>query len=211
MGLLDDSYTIVVTGAKGSGKTDFGFYLLEEYHKRKWDVCFMPFHEVPHKLLPPWIHQTDPTQPELIEGTVYLLDDFHLVHHARTGYKVEQINANKIMSIARHREMKFIIITQITRQLDIAEIYDVDIHFLRKPALGHVKAERQEVKSRTRAAQRYFAKRMKEGADFHKLVYYYTMEREGYIEDIPEPKFWSEELSTYLRGVKRQSRRVKAS
>ena len=208
MGLLDDAYIIVTTGAKGSGKTDFGFWLLEEYHKREWKTCFMPYQEVPHKLLPPWIKQTDPMEPELEEGTVYLLDDFHLVHHARTGWDPDQINANKIMSIARHWEMKFIITTQITRQLDIANIFDVDIHFLRRPALGHVKAERQEVKGRVRTAHRYFNKRMKEGVDFHTLVYYFTMDGEGFIEDIPEPSFWSEELSTYLRGVKRNTRKA---
>ena len=209
--MLDDAYVIVVTGAKNAGKTAFGYYLLQVYHERKWRVCTMPYKKIPSKLLPPWIEQTDPMQPELQEGTVYLLDDFHLAHHARTGYRSEQMSCNKIMSIARHLEMKFIITTQITRQLDIANIWDIDIHFLRKPALGHVKAERQDVQSRARTAQRYFQRQMKEGADPQTLVYFFTTDEEGSIEDIPLPEFWTEDLSTYLRGIKRRRRRIEVT
>lgn len=210
MPLLDNSYIILITGAKDAGKTAFAHLLGEKAHSRGWNVCILPYKQIPPKLLPSWMKQQSPRKPKLTAKTVYILDDFHLIHHARTTWRKEQISANRIMSIARHLDLKFIITTQITKQLDVSNIYDIDIHFLRKPATGHLKAERVEVRPRVRTATNYFIKKMKAGVDPKTICYYFTLEDEGSIEEIPLPTIWSDDLSKYLSGLKRR-RTVKVS
>lgn len=200
--LLGHPSVSVIIGGRGSGKTSFAFLALEQYHPYMRTVV-MPFRKIDPKLLPDWIEQEDPNDPVFYQHSIVVLDDIHLVHHARDWYSDESKFLDKLISISRHEDISFVLISQMSRRIDINAIGDIDNLIIKKPSIMHSRFERPEMRKELKELKQPFEEMKRRGFNIKKTAYILGEDYQGMLVDIPLPSFWTPELSVYLSNVRR--------
>lgn len=110
---------IFLSGAKGSGKTAFAFWLAEEIYKSVFNMHFAYVGvKIKEGLLPKWCkNYVDLNQVPF--HSFAIVDEMALQFNARRYQTDKNINLTQLMAVSRHRHLSVILITQDPR---IAEV-----------------------------------------------------------------------------------------
>ncbi|MFH1500509.1 MAG: Hint domain-containing protein [archaeon] len=127
--LKKDSLIVLITGKRGSGKTALGFKFLELVSgKRK-------AYYLGKAKLPRFIKKVDDIK-EVRNDSVVLVDEAAITYSARSSMKKSNKILSELMTIARHKGLSLIIITQSCMPLKTKIITEKGVQSLGKLKMG---------------------------------------------------------------------------
>jgi len=185
----------LILGKRGSGKTAFGYKVLEEARDRNLAPHVMGLPKDKWHLLPNYIEPIeDPT--EMGDDSAVLMDESYQYMFAREhGTSFNKMMA-KLLGIVRQKNQLFMFTTHLARKLDVSAVYDSDNIVFREPSFLHARMERREIRDLIKDASEYFEK----SSNPVRSAYVVTP---GGIKkvNVELPSFWSEELSRAFADV----------
>lgn len=112
-------FLMLVSGARGSGKTCFGFWLLEEVHERNPNkrIAYVGV-KVKKGLLPSWIQNYTIEEYETLmkqnrlNGYLVLIDEAAIFFNARRYQKEANIQFGQTIAISRHKHISLLVLAQ---------------------------------------------------------------------------------------------------
>lgn len=108
--MLRSSMIMLIIGKRGSGKTSLGFKLLEFFHYNgKGRPCYAVGYS--KSQLPKWIRKVEAVE-HAPDNSVVLLDEGAIGYFSRDSMKQANKVLSKMMTVARHKNLTLIIITQ---------------------------------------------------------------------------------------------------
>lgn len=185
----------LVLGKRGSGKTAFGYRVLEEARDRNLTPHVIGLPKDKWRLLPDYIEPIeDPT--EMSDDSAVLMDESYQYMFAREhGTSFNKMMA-KLLGIVRQKNQLFMFATHLARKLDVSAVYDSDNIVFREPSFLHARMERREIRDLIGDASDFF----EEEPNPVKSAYVVTPDgAEGISVELPS--FWSEELSRAFADV----------
>ena len=180
---------VVITGARGSGKTALMIKILEDYHNKTGKVCYViGIPRVKQKLLPDWIRIIDDLE-QLPDGSMLGVDEAGIMY---TASSKKDTLLNFLAELARHKNIILIFANVNTTNIDIDIIRNIDIMIVREPSLLQVETERPAIRKLVAPAVQEFYKLTK--SERIKYAYLIKKDCKGMIKT-ELPTFWSDELS----------------
>jgi hypothetical protein len=195
--LIDSSLIMLITGKRGSGKTSLGMKLLEIFKNKSPRECYIVNYKKTR--LPGWMHKIDSVE-EAPNNSVVLIDEGAIGYFSRESMKEANRVLSKIMTLARHKNLTLIIITQNSAMIDLNVVRLADTLVFKEPSLLQARFERRALKDMFDKVTPFF-KRCEEP---NKNFYVWDDDFEGMLlYDLPG--FWTESISTSFRdfGKKR--------
>jgi len=183
----------LILGKRGSGKTAFGYRVLEEARPLTPYVMGLPKDK--WHLLPDYIEPIeDPS--EMSDDSAVLMDESYQYMFAREHETSFNKMMAKLLGIVRQKNQLFMFATHLARKLDVSAVYDSDNIVFREPSFLHARMERREIRDLIGDASDFF----EEEPDPVKSAYVVTP---GGAEEVNVelPSFWSEELSRAFADV----------
>ena len=146
--------------------------------------------------LPKWIKKVESIE-KAPDNSVVLIDEGAIGYFSRDSMKKANKNLSKLMTIARHKNLTLLIITQNSAMIDINVIRLADTLLFKEPSLLQSRFERKAIKDMFEKISPFF-----EGKeDAKKNFYVWDDDFEGLLSyDLPP--FWSEEISKSFKGQK---------
>ena len=143
----------LILGKRGSGKTAFGYKVLEEAESCGLTPHVMGLPEDKWHLLPDYIRPIeDPT--EIGDDSAVLMDESYQYMFAREhGTSFNKFMA-KLLGIVRQKNQLFMFATHLARKLDVSAVYDSDNIVFREPSFLHARMERREIRGSDRGCLR---------------------------------------------------------
>ncbi|MBT4604347.1 hypothetical protein HOC01_01790 [archaeon] len=177
----------IILGARGSGKSALGMFLLENFKaKTKKQTYAMGFQE---ESLPEYIKSVSHID-EIKNDSVILIDEGGIEFSSRNA----MTNANKLLSeillIARHKDLCVIFITQNSSNLEINAIRQADYLLLKPSSLLQKDFERKKIKDIYEEVQEDY----KIHKDTTGVLYIYADKFRGFATNTL-PTFWSDNVS----------------
>jgi len=183
--LKNTSLIMLIIGKRGSGKTALGFKLLELLSgKRK-------AYYLGKAKLPWWIKQVDDVN-KISNDSIILVDEAAIAYSARESMSKSNKFLSSLMSIARHKSLSLIIISQNSAMLELNILRLSDTLFFKEPSLLQTKFERKAIGDLFKKADDAFNKIKND--DKKKYSYVIDDEFEGLIT-FNLPEFWNEKIS----------------
>lgn len=211
VGLLGCPSVSLILGQRGSGKTAFGYRVLEDAHSRGLTAYVMGLPRDKWHLLPSWIEAIE-NPGEMEDDSAVLVDESYQYLFAREhGGSFNKLMA-KLLGIVRQKNQVFMFATHLARKLDVSMVYDSDNIVFREPSFLHARMERREIRDLMEDAFEFF----EEVSDPIKHAYVVTPGGARAV-DVDLPSFWSESLSCAFAdmsvledegGVSEKERRV---
>jgi len=185
----------LILGKRGSGKTAFGYRVLEEARDRNLTPHVMGLPKDKWYLLPEYIEPIeDPT--EMGDDSAVLMDESYQYMFAREhGTSFNKMMA-KLLGIVRQKNQLFMFATHLARKLDVSAVYDSDNIVFREPSFLHTRMERREIRDLIKNASEFF----KKSPNPVKSAYVITPSGIKKV-NVELPSFWSEELSRAFADV----------
>jgi hypothetical protein len=188
---LKSSLIILITGKRGSGKTALGMKLLEVFSNKSTRNCYIVGYRKTR--LPKWIHKI-----ENIEGapnnSVVLIDEGAVGYFSRESMKEANRVLSKMMTVARHKNLTLIIITQNSAMIDLNVVRLADTLIFKEPSLLQSRFERRALKDMFEKVAPLFKKHEEPDRNF----YVWDDDFEGMLMyDLPS--FWTPGISTSFR------------
>jgi hypothetical protein len=192
--VLDSSTIMLIIGKRGSGKTSLGMKLLELYHYKTTGTrqCFVVGYS--KTKLPRWIRKIDKVD-DAPENSVVLLDEGAIGYFSRDSMKQANKMLSKMMTIARHKNLTLIIITQNSAMIDVNVLRLADTLLFKEPSLLQSRFERKALRDMFEKVAPLF-----DGMeDAVKNFYVWDDDFEG-IVSYELPLFWSDLISKSFRN-----------
>ena len=189
--LYNQSLIILINGKRGSGKTAFGFYLLELLSQKTKRRCYILGYK---KISLPWFVKKIDEIEEINNNSILLVDEGSLAFSARESMKKGHVELTKIMAIARHKNLTLIVITQSSALVDLNIIRLTDTLIFKEPSLLQTKFERKAIKEMYEKVIPFFEDK-KAKAD---KCFIWDDEFQGLIS-FQLPTFWSSKISTSFK------------
>lgn len=191
--LISSSTIMLVLGKRGSGKTALGMKMLENFNKKSKRKCYaLGFEDTK---LPRWIKRVEDVE-QLSNNSIALLDEGARAFFSRESMKDSNKALSKIMTIARHKNISLVIITQNSGMIDLNVLRLADTLLLKEPSLLQSKFERKAMKDIYDKISPEFEK--------HKFrkdkVYVWDDDFEGLLS-FGLPDFWNNNISTSFRNA----------
>ena len=186
----------LILGKRGSGKSAFGYRVLEDAHERGYPCFVLGLPREKRALLPGWIEPVEDPR-ELRDDSAIFCDEAYMLWFARESMgKFNKLMA-KLVGITRQRNQLFMFATHLTRKLDVGIIYDADNLVFRQPSHLHSRFERSELHPMLKEADRFFR-----GLDDDPVRWAYVISERGTFRVRVElPSFWSDGLSRAFAAV----------
>ena len=199
---LHHPQVIIIVGHRGSGKTVTAHYILEQFHHKGRKCKFW----APSKIMrnpgkyfkggkPKWLELQHMRYPTISPGTVHLLDDVQLKHHAREWHK--NVTIDKIISMSRHKKATLIYTTQETFRVDKNIIGDMDVLIVKKPSIFGAKFERGELRKMMEDIRVKFEKLEASGKDARQYSFIMSDAYVGFVGPQELPSYWTSELGDW--------------
>jgi ABC-type phosphate transport system substrate-binding protein len=190
--LLKKSIIMLIIGKRGSGKTSLGMKLLEFFRYSGIRKCYVVGYA--STKLPAWMKKVESIE-KAPENAVVLIDEGAIGYFSRDSMKQANKMLSKIMTIARHKNLTVIIITQNSAMLDINVLRLADTLVFKEPSLLQSRFERKALKDMFEKVAPHFKKLNEPKANF----YVWDDDFEGLLSyDLPA--FWSDEISRSFKG-----------
>jgi len=189
--VLVQGSVVLVIGKPGSGKSAFGYFLLEKFqHRASCYVIGLP--KRVHHLLPPGIG----VYPSLEDAP---LDSVLLVDEAAAQFSSRMSNSEKnqklleIVGLARQRNQIIIFICQEASYLDITILRGLSTLIIKEPAPWQVIVDRPELKEFIQKAKGKF-ENVEEDRRNRAYIAFSPCGYEGMVV-VEKPSFFTDELS----------------
>lgn len=192
--LLKYSLIMLVMGKRGSGKTALGMKMLELFSKATRRRCYVLGYE--STSLPSWIKKAEDIE-KIPNNAVALLDEGALSFSARESMKKSNKSLGKLMAIARHKNLTFIILTQSSAMIDLNVLRLSDTLLFKEPSLLQSKFERKAIKDMYDKVIPHFEKKENK----HSYFYVWDDEFQGLLS-YRLPSFWSDKISKSFKNYK---------
>jgi len=190
--LKNDSLIILIIGKRGSGKTSLGMKFLEFFHKTAKRRCYTLGYE---KTRFPWWIKKVSSLDKIPNNSIALFDEGAILFSARDSMKNINKELSKIMTIARHKNLTLILITQNSAMIDLNVLRLADTLLLKEPSLLQSKFERKVLRDIYETIIPTFTE-LKE-----KKSHYYVWDDEFQgLVNYSLPDFWSEKISKSFRN-----------
>ncbi|MBU1974913.1 MAG: hypothetical protein KKG59_00760 [Nanoarchaeota archaeon] len=185
------SLILLIIGRRGSGKTALGMSFLEFFHeKTRKKCCILGFEKTK---LPRWIQKVPNVKDAPLNSTV-LIDEGGIVLSSRDSMKDRNKEISKIMTIARHKNLSLIFISQNSAMIDLNVLRLADTLLLKEPSLLQAKFERKALKDIYEDIKERFKEKKEKAAYF----FVWDDDYQGMMKfDLPE--FWDEGVSKSFR------------
>ncbi|MBS3815909.1 MAG: AAA family ATPase [Hadesarchaea archaeon] len=178
----------LIIGKRGSGKTALGMKLLSWYKHNTDRKCYgIGYMEAD---LPRWIKKTEDIET-IPNNSVVLIDEAAILFFSRESMKSMNKTLSKIMSVARHKNLSLILITQSSAMVDLNVLRLVDVLLFKEPSLLQERFERQSLRDLFQKVDSIF-----KDIDRDREPYFYVFsdEYEGLVQyDLPY--FWNDSIS----------------
>ena len=224
--LLEDIFarpetTTLVLGKRGSGKTAWAFRAMEIAHDIFGREAGTLFTKV--EGWPKW-----DSILEVPRNTFLVIDEAELFLHSRRSMKEENVELSKILSIARHKKLTTVFVSQASNLIDKTIVQFADFIIFKEP-LGLPSFERWELNMTSRFALFFFSLLPERERKEHyvtwsdeyrkylmrKYAHYVPYFGLRYVERKTSmfaiikaknrlPSFWSEEISTSFSSYGRE-------
>lgn len=186
--LFKDSLIVLIFGKRGSGKSALGFRLLENIYSKTGRKCYAL--DIQQNKMPRWIKSIDDIE-KVPNGGVILIDEGAISFGSRDSMSSKNKELSKLLTIARHKNLTLIFVTQNTGLIDKNILALTDTLLIKEGSLLQIEMERKEVKKFYDKAND-FLKFVKE--DKRKYFYLIDSDFEGVLTH-KLPSFWTSGLS----------------
>lgn len=200
--LLEIPSVSLILGKRGSGKTAFGYKVLEEARNHGLTPYVMGLPKNKWHLLPNYIEPIE-NPAEIGDDSAILMDESYQYMFAREHSTSFNKFLAKLLGIVRQKNQLFMFATHLARKLDVSAVYDSDNIVFREPSFLHARMERREIRDLIKDASKFFG----EVADTLKSAYVITPKGAQGV-DVDLPSFWSEELSRAFADIELLEKRV---
>jgi len=182
----DNSLIMLILGRRGGGKTALGMNFVE---------IGKMFNKIPHLVgfesskIPKWIKKAN-NLSEIPNNSLVLVDEAGISFSSKDSMKKANKNLANLLSIARHKNLSLIFITQSSAMLELNILRLCDVLLFKEPSLLQSRFER-------RGLQDLFVKVNENFKDLdQKKNYSYIIsdDFEGLINS-KLPNFWNESIS----------------
>ena len=141
--IKNNSLIILIVGKRGSGKTSLGMKFLEFFHKETNRKRYTLGYE--NTKLPWWLKKVDSLE-KIPNNSIALFDEGAVLFSARESMKNINKELSRVMSIARHKNLTLVLITQNSAMIDLNVLRLADTLLLKEPSLLQSKFERKALK-----------------------------------------------------------------
>lgn len=187
--LYGESLIIAVCGRRGSGKSAFGFRLLENIHAKTERVGHVL--GVKQEALPSWIISVDDVK-NVRNGGVVLVDEGALSFSSRNAMSKKNKELGELLAVARHKDLTLVLITQNTGMLDKNVMNLCDVLALKEGSLLQFEMERPVMKKLYERANKEL--QSLSSSEKKACAYIIDAEFEGLVK-VVLPSFWSSKVS----------------
>ena len=190
--ILTPGSVILIIGARGSGKSSSGHYILQRLSERM--ACYVVgLPEGARHLLPRGIGAV-PTLEEAPCNSVLLVDEAALTFSARRSASERNQRLLEVISLARQRNQIIIFISQETSYTDITILRGLNSLIIKEPSPLQSSLERPEIRKFVEKAEVAFNQISKDKRDWAYLAFS-SSGKHGILKT-PKPSFFSDKLST---------------
>lgn len=186
--LMKESLIALIFGKRGSGKSAFGFRVVENIHNKTGRKGFAL--GVKSEVLPSWIKSIGKIE-EAADGGIVLIDEGAIEFGSRNSMSEANKNLAGLMAIARHKDLTLLFITQNTGMLDKNVLKLADTLVIKEGSLLQLEMERNEMKRFYARAKGEFDKISGERRNYS---YFIDSDFEGFVQH-ELPSFWSDGVS----------------
>lgn len=185
----------LILGKRGSGKSALGMKLLSWYRHNTDRKCYGIGYTTAD--LPDWLEKANDLE-EVPNNSVVLIDEAAILFFSRESMKSVNKTLSKIMSVARHKNLTLILITQSSAMVDLNVLRLVDILLFKEPSLLQARFERKSLQDLFEKVDSIF-KDIDDEKEAH--FYVFSDEYEGLVQyDLPY--FWNESISRAFKEFK---------
>ena len=186
--LFEDSVIVLIFGKRGSGKSALGFKLLENIHSKTGRKCYAL--DIEQEKMPAWIKSIDDIE-KVPNGGVILIDEGAISFGSRNSMSTKNKELSQLLSIARHKNLTLIFVTQNTGLIDKNVLALTDTLLIKEGSLLQMEMERKEVRKFYDKANDFL-----KFVDGDKKKYFYLIDSdfEGVLTH-NLPSFWTTGLS----------------
>ncbi len=185
---------MLIIGRRGSGKTALGMKFLGWYHRYTDRKCYGVGYK--RATLPRWIKKADSFE-DIPNDSVVLIDEAAILFFSREAMTSMNKFLSRLMSIARHKNLSLILITQSSAMVDLNVLRLADVLLFKEPSLLQARFERRPLQDLFKKVTSVFGRIDKKMAHF----YVYSDEFEGLVH-YSLPYFWNDSISKAFRGFK---------
>lgn len=194
--LKSRSQIVLIFGKRGSGKSTLGFKLMENIAAKSNRPAFVI--GVSQELLPDWITEVS-SLTEVDNNGIVLVDEGALEFSSRESMRGKNVSLGKLLATARHKDLSLFFITQNTGMIDKGVLNLTDMVLAKEGSLLQKQMERPVIKNFVENADTAIKQFPKN--ERVKYCYIFTDDFEGLCK-IPQPSFWSEDVSKSHRDEK---------
>lgn len=188
--LKNASLIILITGKRGSGKTALGFKFLETLSGNK------KAYYLGKGKLPRFIKKVSDIK-DVKNSSILLVDEAAIIFSSRSSMKKSNKILSELMTIARHKNLSLIIITQNSAMIDLNVLRLSDTIVFKEPSLLQTRFERKAIVDLFKKAEEQFKKI--DSKQRKKYFYVLDDEFEGILIS-SLPGFWNEKISKGFSG-----------
>jgi len=185
---------MLIVGKRGSGKTALGMQFLSWFNHVARRKCYGIGYDAAK--LPRWIHKTGRVE-NVPNDSVVLIDEAAILYFSREAMTSTNRMLTKLMTIARHKNLSMILITQSSALVEINVLRLADVLLIKEPSLLQARFERKALQDIFETVDKTFKKL---GDDRISHFYVYCDEFEGLARS-SLPHFWNDSISRAFRSA----------